>query len=203
MTTNPGPDVSGFVLAGGHSSRMGRDKALLLLQDEPLLARSIRLLGSVADQVRIVGSVSKFHEFGEVVEDLFPGCGPLGGIHSALATSSTELNLMLAVDMPFVSSDLLAFLLTQARNTNAIATVPRIHGGWQPLCAVYRKEFRALAEDGLKSGSYKIDRLFEQTRLCEVSSAELTRQGFSPDQFQNLNTPEDLIAAERSLDSHR
>ena len=122
---------------------------------------------------------------------------------AALASSSTQLNVVLAVDMPFVSTDLLTYLLAQARATNAIATVPRTDDGWQPLCAVYRKDFHVLAEDALKRGNYKIDCLFEQTSMVTISAGELTRQGFSANVFQNLNTPEDLIAAEQILNWQR
>ena len=79
---------------------MGRDKAFLELGGQTLLARALSLAGTVTEQVSIVGASEIFLGYGGVVEDLFPGRGPLGGIHAALISSATELNLMLAVDLP-------------------------------------------------------------------------------------------------------
>lgn len=197
MSVNSKSDVSAFVLAGGKSSRMGQNKALLTFEGETLLARSVRLLKTVSNDVCIVGSSSKFRDFGEVVEDIFPDCGPLGGIHAALAASSTELNIVLAVDMPAVTPQLLTYLTKRAKDSGAIATVPRTTDGWQPLCAVYRKSLEPMAEQALKSREYKIDPLFSKVKVCQVSSHELEVRGFSAEHFKNLNTPEDVRTVER------
>src|SRR5579872_2166094 len=120
---------------------MGRDKAFLQLRDETLLAHALKLWAAITKEVKIVGDATKFSAFGRVVEDVYPNRGPLGGIHAALSTSSTDLNLMLAVDLPFVGADFLQYLLTRARESTAIVTLPREIGGLQPLCAVYRRPF--------------------------------------------------------------
>ena len=143
-------EVSAFVLAGGKSSRMGADKAFVELGGHRLLARALALAGAVASDVRIVGSAQKFTGQGRVVEDEFPNCGPLGGIHAALRASQSELNLVLAVDLPFVEVGFLKYLLTEAEASKAVVTVPHTGGGWQPLCAVYRREFAAVAETALR-----------------------------------------------------
>ena len=93
----PAADVAAFVLAGGKSTRMGSDKAFVMLEGRTLLTRALELARTVSDNVRIVGSAEKFAAFAPVVEDVFRECGPLGGIHAALRASSAELNLMLAV----------------------------------------------------------------------------------------------------------
>src|SRR5271167_3658695 len=99
---------AGFILAGGKSSRMGSntDKTFLDFHGQTLLDRALAVMAAVCDRVTIVGDPAKFAgyqstKFVPVVADIFPGCGPLAGIHSALAHSSAALNLMLAVDMPF------------------------------------------------------------------------------------------------------
>src|SRR6266516_1039934 len=99
----------GFILAGGQSSRMGAEKAFLQFAGCTLLERAITALRSVCE-FAIVGDSAKFSSYGTVIEDVYPGRGPLAGIHAALTDFSAELNLMLAVDMPLVSSELLAFL---------------------------------------------------------------------------------------------
>ena len=135
----------GFVLAGGKSSRMGTntDKAFLDFRGQTLLERALTVAGTVCDRVTIVGDPAKFEavlssqfsvlskterqslrtenrELRTVIADIFPGCGPLAGIHAALTHSTAELNLMLAVDMPFVSRELLAFLFAAAEASDAV-----------------------------------------------------------------------------------
>jgi molybdopterin-guanine dinucleotide biosynthesis protein A len=191
--------VSAFVLAGGKSSRMGADKAFVELGARRLLDRALELAGVVASDVRIVGSAGKFARFGRVVEDEFPNCGPLGGIHAALQASQTELNFVLAVDLPFVEAGFLRYLLTEAQASKAVVTVPRAGGGWQPLCAVYRREFAAVAETALRRSKYKIDPLFGLVEVRALDDDELKKCGFSPDMFRNLNTPEELGEASREV----
>lgn len=192
--------LSAFILAGGKSTRMGTDKAFVTLDGRTLLARALELARSVTLEVRIVGDAEKFAFFAPVVEDVFPGCGPLGGIHAGLRASQTALNLILAVDLPFVSPALLQFLIARAGNSMATVTVPRAWGGWQPLCAVYRREFADAAEKALREGRYKIDALFSVPHTQTIETEELESAGFSPRIFRNLNTPQEV--AEASDDVH-
>lgn len=193
------PDVAAFILAGGKSTRMGADKAFVALDGRTLLARALDLARSVTHDVRIVGEAKKFHVFAPVVEDIFPGCGPLAGIHAALRASEREFNLILAVDMPFLPPALLPFLITRARNSGAMVTVARAGGGWQPLCGVYRRQFADVAEKALREGRYKIDALFEDARTLAIGEEELETAGFSANVFRNLNTREELEAVSREL----
>ena len=189
------PDVTAFILAGGKRMRMGTDKAFVTLDGRTLLARALELAHFVTRDVSIVGDPAKFEPFAPVVEDRFRDCGPLAGIHAALRSSPTELNLILAVDVPFVSSSLLHYLIMRARTSPAAtATVPRINGGWQPLCAVYRSQFGDAAEQALRTGRYKVDALFAaQTQA--IAEEELIAAGFSAKMFRNLNTRGELETA--------
>jgi molybdenum cofactor guanylyltransferase len=192
--------VAAFILAGGKSTRMGRDKALLEYEGRILLARALDMARSVTREVRIVGKQEKFAAFAPVVEDIFRDCGPLGGIHAALRASGSELNLILAVDMPFVSAGFLQYLVAQAQAVpNAVVVVPAAGGRRQPLCAIYRRQFAYLAENALSCGEYKIDRLFDGICTRTISPEELATAGFAPSVFCNLNTPEELEAAKRNL----
>lgn len=197
-------DVAAFILAGGKSTRMGTDKAFITFDGRTLLARALDVVRSVTSNARIVGDSSKFAAFAPVVEDIFPGCGPLGGIHAALRGSEFDFNLILAVDLPFISVGLLHFLIERARDSAAAAvTVPRTAHGWQPLCAVYRRQFTYIAEKALRERRYKIDALFETARAQGINEEELRASGFSPDLFQNLNTPQDLARARHADQSIR
>jgi molybdopterin-guanine dinucleotide biosynthesis protein A len=190
------PDVTAFILAGGKSTRMGADKAFVEYGGRTLLARALDLARSVTAEVRIVGSAEKFALFAPVVEDVFCDCGPLGGIHAALRASRTELNMMLAVDMPFVSWAFLQYLISQAGSApEAVVVVPRGNGNWQPLCAIYRREFADAAEYALRAGRNRIDPLFSVVRTRVIAEEELEGAGFSTALFRNLNTPEELSKA--------
>jgi molybdopterin-guanine dinucleotide biosynthesis protein A len=192
------PMRAGFILSGGKSTRMGADKSLLEFDGRTLLDRALAVMAMVCDRVTIVGDPAKFANYkaDSVIADIFPGCGPLAGIHTALAHTSCELNLMLAVDMPFVSPELLSFLLAAAASNAALVTVPRVKDGLQPLCAVYRRDFAGVAEQALRVGRYKIDAAFRDVLTRVIEEDELTAAGFSARNFFNMNTPQDRMASE-------
>src|SRR5579864_7661258 len=106
--------VGGYVLAGGKSTRMGRDKALLELAGKPLLRHAVTKVRRVCMDVRVLGGNPDFADYAPLVPDLHPNCGPLGGIEAALIHSVFEWNLFMPVDMPFFPS---AFLLHWVRMT--------------------------------------------------------------------------------------
>jgi molybdopterin-guanine dinucleotide biosynthesis protein A len=180
---------------------MGSDKVFMHLGGQPLIVHALALAKAVADDVKIVGDSEKFAGFGKVVPDIYPAHGPLGGIHAALLDSTTEYNLILGVDLPFVHSSLLSFLLSAAKSSDAIVTVPSTGGYLQTLCAVYRKEFLRPAESALAAGRNKIDALFSDTSVRVIDEQEILAAGFNLSMFRNLNTPEDWKAAEREFES--
>jgi molybdopterin-guanine dinucleotide biosynthesis protein A len=182
-------NVTAFILAGGKSSRMGADKAFLELGGQTLLAQALETAGRVTPLVRLLGDKKRFGAFGTVIEDIYPGCGPLGGIHAALMNTTTDFNLMLAVDLPFISPEFLRYLVSQGEGSNAEATVPRVAGIFQPLCAVYRKEFVGVAESSLLAGKNKIGTLFDEVNTRVLEEDALTEAGFEIEIFRNLNTP--------------
>jgi molybdenum cofactor guanylyltransferase len=190
-------DVSIFILAGGKSTRMGQDKAFVKFQGRAFLSRALDLARSITSNVSIVGSREKFAAYAPVVEDTFRDCGPLGGIHAALLSSQSDLNLMLAVDMPFVTHAFLQYLITAAKHAcQDVAVVPRSGGRLQPLCAVYRPEFAREAEKSLGAGKNKIDPLFSIVSTRIIEEKELEAAGLSKSLFRNLNTLEEFAAAE-------
>jgi molybdopterin-guanine dinucleotide biosynthesis protein A len=195
-------DVTAFILAGGRSTRMGTDKALLSLGGQTLLERALQTAGTVAKTVLIAGPRERYARYGDVVEDVICDCGPLGGIHAALRVTKTELNLMLSVDTPLMGSEFLAWLLQQARTSDELVVVPEALGGLQPLAAVYRRSLRAVAEHALKSGDYKIDHLFRLAPTRYISEGEILAAGFSLTGFRNVNTLEEykeLLQTEDAL----
>ena len=185
------------MLAGGQSTRMRSDKAMLLYQEKTLLEHAVETLRRVTQEVAVLGSPERYARFGvPVIEDEFPQCGPLGGIHAALATSTAELNLVIPVDTPLVTAEFLHYLLQRAaRNSNAIAVVPEADGGVQATCAVYRRPFRSWAERHLKEGNNKIGAVLAVVAVEYVTEEEIRFAGFDPAMFANLNTPEEFSKA--------
>lgn len=189
-------DVSAFLLAGGKSTRMGRDKAFLSVGGVTLLERTLLLARTATTRIFIVGEAEKFSSFAPVIEDQYRERGPLGGIHAALKATTTELNLLLAIDLPFLRPEFLQYLVMEARANSAMVTVPEAGGHLHPLCAIYRRPLADLAEAALLRGENKIDALFTRVETHVLSQEELSRQGMSPEMFHNLNTPEDFDSIE-------
>jgi molybdopterin-guanine dinucleotide biosynthesis protein A len=189
--------AAAFIIAGGKSTRMGTDKALLKLDGRTLLERALASGRAVHPNPVIIGPAEKFSAYAPVIEDIFPGQGPLAAIHAGLRSSTEDLNLMLAVDMLFVTPALLNYLCARAAASDATVTVPRVNGRWQPLCAVYRREFMAPAERALRAGRNKIDALFGEVPTLAPEEDELLAQGFTAGQFRNVNTLADLEAARK------
>jgi len=170
---------------------MGTDKAFLEIRGQSLLKNALELAQIVTSDVRIVGNSARFSEFGTVVQDVYADRGPLGGIHSALTSSDTELNLVMGVDLPLLDGRFLQHLIHIAENSDALVTVPQVNGYYEPLCAVYRKEFGTLADAALAANRNKVDALFSGVPIRVVSDDELVAAGFSSAMFRNINTPED------------
>lgn len=198
--------VGAFVLVGGRSSRMGCDKAMMKFEGQTLLDRTIQCARTIAAEVAVVtsasqASASQFAGYGPVVGDLYSDCGPLGGIHAALRGSKRELNLVLAVDLPGLTTEFLQFLVSTASLQRCVqAVVPEYDGRWHPLCAVYRREFLEAAEGALELRRYRIDRLFETVPTHKITQAELETAGFGAAVFRNVNTMADFELATRAHD---
>ena len=164
-----------------------------------MLTNALERTHSATGSAWIVGTAEKFAPFGPVVEDRYPGRGPLGGIQAALAETRTRLNLITAVDMPFLRPDFLKYLVDQARASQAVVVLPRTGGRLQPLCAIYQKDFAEVAERSLQAGKNKIDNLFAEVPTLVMEQAELERNGFEEEMFRNLNNEQDWLEAERKL----
>jgi len=193
----PSHPVTGFVLAGGKSSRMGADKAELSLDGRTLLEHALATVRAVCGDALIIGSRARYGSFGPGYEDIVPQCGPLSGVHSALTHSQTEWNLIIAVDTPFLKPEFLRYLIQLASAVSNTVVAPKIGGIVQPLCAVYSGKFLPIAEAALKAGKYKLEPLFPRDNTLVVHEEELKQFAFTAEMFENLNTPEDLERARK------
>jgi molybdenum cofactor guanylyltransferase len=176
---------------------MGQDKAAVTLNGRTLLQHALAALREVGRDVSILGKHELYGALAPVYEDIFPGCGPLGGIHAALTNCHTQFNLIIAVDTPFLAPQFLSYLAERAVASGSVVTTPEIEDYTQPLCTVYSLDFLPIAEQALRRGNYKIVPLFPKNRTLVIKEAELRRFAFATDMFENLNTPEDLARARR------
>ncbi len=189
--------VSGIILAGGRSSRMGRDKTLLVYQNETLIARTVGELRGVSDEIIVASNAADKYHLADVreVADAYPGMGPLGGMHAALTAARYEAAFVVAGDMPFFTARLAAYLLSRKGDYDAV--VPRIGGEWEPLCAVYSRACAAPIEACLRSGVRQVFRFYPAMKVLAVDERELAAAGLPAELFFNLNAPEDLAALRR------
>ena len=143
-------DAGAIILAGGKSSRMGTNKALLKINDMTNIERILTNISPVfPDPILVTNDPGVYHFLGlKTVSDYFPGKGPLAGIHAGLIASSAEVNVVIACDMPFVSAELAAALVKNSRDYDAV--VPVIGGRQHPLFAVFKKKLATKIEDNIK-----------------------------------------------------
>jgi molybdopterin-guanine dinucleotide biosynthesis protein A len=170
---------------------MGSNKAFLRAGGKMLIEHALRRLKPLQCDIFIVGPKSEFNPFGRVLEDTIADAGPLAGIQRALERSETEYNVITAVDTPLVPSSFLVSLAATARGDTAEVVIPQTQNGFQPLCAVYRKGFLEAVNGALAKGERKVDRVIF-ARPHRIISAE-------GDIFLNVNTPEDLVQADKLL----
>lgn len=191
--------MTGFVLAGGASRRMGRDKALLALGHETILQRQVRTLRAVCDGVVVIGSPERYSGLaGPVIPDDLIGGGPLRGIYTGLRHTRTEFNLFLGCDLPFMQARFLRVLAARALEDGADVTVPQtLDGCLQTLCAVYRRHALGAIRSRLAAGENMIRRVFPRIHCRVVEWPEIARAIFSRRIFDNMNTPTDYETAKR------
>jgi molybdopterin-guanine dinucleotide biosynthesis protein A len=148
---------AGFVLAGGRSSRMGRDKALLPVQGSTLLEAVAAQVRAAAGSVVVIGPPERYAFLGLSVQaDLIPNCGPLAAVYTALKTTQADWNLLVACDMPGVTAGFLSGLIDAAEAADAAALVPKTRDGLHPLCAVYHRRALAGVQSLIESRSLKM-----------------------------------------------
>ena len=193
--------VSGFVLVGGRSRRMGQDKALLPFQGRSLFQHAVELLRPHAAQVTLLGSPARYGDFGiPVLPDRRSGRGPLEALCTGLENSPCEWNIFLACDLPFLEGRFVQFLIERALASEAQAVVPRTDDGWQPLCAAYHRGCLAVMQQSPEEEPSGIAARLGRLRVQALATDELLRVGFSPRMFKNINTTEDWKEVQRELE---
>ena len=181
-----GTTRAGFVLVGGKSSRMGRDKARLSFRGATLVEHVAKAVAEAAGSITLVGAPERYEALGlPILADTRHEAGPLAGIHAALSASRAEWNLIVACDMPGISASFLASLLEAARESAADCLLPSGPSGMlEPLCAVYRSRCLPAITAALDRNVRKVTDGLAGLRIAKWRVDE---SGW----FRNVNTPEE------------
>lgn len=189
------------ILAGGQSRRLGRDKAFLMLDGQPLVVRTIDQLAALSDDLLVVTNEPAHFEPLEMpvrlVPDQRPGEGALMGVYSGLQAARHPHALVVACDMPLLSLPLLRYMLPLADGYDIV--VPRVGGWLEPLHAIYGKACLPAMSRLLDHGQRQIIAFFDQVRVRYVEEDEVTRCDPHHLSFLNVNTPEDWQRVQKLL----
>ncbi|HLJ48882.1 MAG TPA: molybdenum cofactor guanylyltransferase [Bryobacteraceae bacterium] len=178
---------AGFVLVGGKSSRMGRDKALLPFGGKVLAQHIATLVQAAAGSSTLIGDPERYAVLGYPVRaDLYPRCGPIGGIATALRITTADWNLVVACDMPALTAAVLNIMLQKLDQTDADCIVPTGISGPEPVCAVYHRRSLPHLEQAMRDGRLKMREVILDLKPELVPVPD-------PTVFANLNTPDDLL----------
>jgi molybdopterin-guanine dinucleotide biosynthesis protein A len=214
MGETTGPNISrtsivaGYVLAGGRSKRFGQDKARVRLGGEMMLTRTCRLVREVSGSVSVVADrKSRYADSGvRVVEDLWPGEGPLGGIlTSLLATAEVDgrrdWNFIVSCDMPFLTREWLTFLIGRALTSRAQVVLAHSAAGPEPLCACWRTDTAETLREALETGVRKVTEGVALLRSEVLDERDWKRFDSRGRLFWNMNTAEDFQQARRIVEA--
>jgi molybdopterin-guanine dinucleotide biosynthesis protein A len=196
-------EISGIILAGGQSRRLGRDKALELIKGQSIIERVLDAIAQVCSETLVVvGDVSRGDSLPlkrdeRVVVDHFPRKGPLGGIFSGITAANYQWSLVVACDMPFLNLVLLRHMISLRPGADAV--VPMLDGRPQPTHALYYKSCAPVIEKRLLADDLKVSSFFDQVKVRHLSDREIAAYDPEGLSFFNVNTQEDLDRA-RSLE---
>lgn len=184
--------TSGAILAGGSARRFaGRDKSALHVEGRTILARQVEALAPVAEPIVIVGPpvVPAGYAVARALPDLFPGCGPVGGLFTALSQAESVHVLVVACDMPFISTALLQALTRACEGHDA--AVPFVGDRWHPLCACYHARCAAAARSQIDRGSLRMTELLAALDVARLDDKALAPYGDPARLLANVNTHDD------------
>jgi molybdopterin-guanine dinucleotide biosynthesis protein A len=195
-------------LAGGGSTRFGRDKALAEVDGVPMLLRMQALVSSVAADMHVVASPHKYLALGVTgIPDRWDGQGPLAGIITALLTTKeaggAEWNLIIGCDMPFLTPEWLSYLIERALASASEVVAPKSEKGLEPLCACWRTRAAPKLQSAFDSGTRKITHAMQQLDLEIVDESDWKRFDSAGRLFWNMNTAADYDEAKRILEAER
>lgn len=184
--------MTGFILAGGKSTRMGEDKGLMLLNGKAIVQYVIDALMPCLEEVIIVSNNEAYTKFGcKVIPDLVKDAGPLGGIFTGLSSCKTHYNFFVSCDMPFITSEAILYLMEHAKEADI--AVPTVDGAIQPLYGIYSQNIHPRLKNSIEEKKLKLISFIEESnhRLIAMEESGLVLNLI----FMNINTKEDFGVA--------
>ena len=179
--------ITGIILAGGLSSRMGKDKSFIQLDEHKMIEKIIALIRPFCDELLISANKNKYKDFGyEIIKDKHKRIGPLGGIISCLNESSHELNIIISCDTPNISGKTILKLLQESKNYDI--TLPCYNNRCEPLIAVYNRNCVEKLELMANSSSYKLQTIINNLNSNIIHFEESDKV----EEFININSKKDL-----------
>jgi molybdopterin-guanine dinucleotide biosynthesis protein A len=183
--------ITGIILAGGLSSRMGEDKSIMPFRGKPLIMYGIEALSPLCEKVIISSNLSVYGFTGcEVWPDELAVQAPINGLYSCLKRSETDWNIVLTCDMPFAGSSLFVYLLEQNQDVDAVIPV-HDHGLMEPLCGLYHRSALGILETRVIKEQFSIIKLLQSIR-CRFVNIGPDLEFYTQNMFSNLNSPADL-----------
>ncbi|MBC9783202.1 molybdenum cofactor guanylyltransferase [Heliobacterium chlorum] len=188
-------EATAIILSGGRNSRMGKNKAFMPVGGKAIIEQTIAELEPLMNDILVVtNEPEKYRYLGvPLIVDIFPGQGPLSGIHAGLTASRHHHNFIVACDMPFVDRHLVQAMLKMAPGYDVV--VPQVGDYLQPLYAIYSKNCLLPIEQCLREDIRKVIAFYHKVRLRYASEKILGQWGDLEKIFYNINTPDDLSKA--------
>jgi len=184
-------EITIFILSGGKSSRMGKDKGLLMYQGKPMILHTIHKLKGLCNTIVINSNNPQYYVFGYlVVPDIYKDVGPMGGLHACLSVTKTKYNLILPCDMPLIDVALIENLI-EHKEIAPIVMPQHTNGTLEPLLALYHSNLLQLINNYIIEGKYRVDLLLKSSEHYLVSVDNGSNKEFEY-QFLNVNTQKDL-----------
>ena len=194
--------LTGIILAGGRSRRLGQDKAVQSVGGIRIIDRVITKLSRVVESLTVVidreerAGELEIDEKVEFIVDCYPDSGSLGGLYSGLKASTTTWSLLVACDMPFISGSLIQYMRSKLETGSSDVVIPNFQGRLQTTHALYRNTCLGHIEERLKQRSLRMDGYFSDVEVCTLQEEDFLYIGGSKESFFNVNTPTDLQMAQ-------
>jgi molybdopterin-guanine dinucleotide biosynthesis protein A len=194
--------MTGIILSGGKSLRMGENKAFIDIEGVPIIQRIYTLFKELFHEVIIVtNQIELFKKFdSKIYSDLLPDKGALGGLYTGLFFSTSPYSFCVACDMPFINKSLVQYLIKRIGDEDVI--VPRTKDGLQPLHAIYSKNCLGPIKEIIEQGKFKIIDIFHRVQVNIIEEADFISLDPFRESFINVNTPKELLSILRVKESN-
>lgn len=205
-------DITGIILAGGKSKRMGLNKSFLKVGEVTMIERTTELMKSLFERVILITNTPDEYKFLgiEMFEDIYKNVGPLAGIHSGLAHSITDKNFIISCDIPFVNKGVIEFIINY--KTNKSITITKADGFVQQLCGLYSKQDLQEIVELIKDDKLEINnsqkcgcKVLQLVQKLDAEIIDIANEydGYEEGMFLNMNKPEDfeLVRGRMNLSS--